>query len=370
MKILYIITKANWGGAQKYVFDLAKASKAQGHAVLVVYGETGVLVEKLTEANVPVLAVPEMQNRASLGALKRALCALTYVFEEEQPDIVHLNSSLAGVAGAQAAQEAGVPCIIFTAHGWAFNEDRSLLQRLALLYLSWRTVIRSTKTICVSNAIARAISWLPGVRKKLTIIHNGVTCANLLSREEARNFLLPGKEGCTWIGMISELHSTKGVDDALSAMRLLVQENPNLILVVCGEGVERERLEKEIHTLNLSSKVFLLGFIKDAATYARAFDIFLHSARSEALGYAILEAGCASLPVVATNVGGIPEIISNEAYGTLVPPHNPPALAEALSSLLESKEQRETLGNALHTRVARSFSKETMLEATLSLYKE
>ncbi len=115
--------------------------------------------------------------------------------------------------------------------------------------------------------------------------------------------------------------------------------------------------------------VFLLGFVRDIDTKLAAFDLFLHTSQSEALGLVILEAGCASLPTVATNVGGIPEIIENGVSGILVPPLSPSKAADAIEELITDPERAQRLGSALHTRVTEYFTEETMLVKTFALYQ-
>ena len=282
--------------------------------------------------------------------------------------MVHLNSSKAGALGALAARLAGVPNIIFTAHGWAFNEARPWWQKIIIWKLAGITVLLSHKTICVSDAVRRDIAHFPFTKHKLVVIHNGIECAPLLSRDEARLELAAHSVGSYWIGMSSELHPTKRIGDAIRAMAILVTHYPHAMLIVMGEGQERRRLESLIHELHLHDRVFLAGFKNAASSLLAAFDLFLHTSISEALSLAILEAGCASLPVVATRVGGIPEIIESGVNGILVPPRNPTALAAAINTLIDDPQRAHALGAALKKTVGEKFIKERMLREMLALY--
>ena len=190
----------------------------------------------------------------------------------------------------------------------------------------------------------------------------------MFSREEARAALAPRTVGKYWVGMISELNPTKRIVDAIRAFSLIVPKHPEVILIVLGEGQEREALEGLIRELHLSNHVSLPGFRTNAPSLLKAFDLFVHSSISEALGYAILEAGCAALPVVATRVGGIPEIIPDDDYGLLVSPCDPAALAAAIESLLRDPQYAAELGARLHARVQNSFSKQKMISETFALY--
>ena len=371
MRILYVITKANWGGAQKYVYDLAIAAKGAGHEVTVVYGdEDNGRLKRAVEHAGGIRIYQADGLRRDVGFLTEftALFSLIGLFRKEKPDIVHLNSSKAGALGALAARLAGVRRIIFTSHGWPFNEDRPFWQK-ALFYLAAGiTVWLSHETICNSYATFRDIARFPFVKKKLAVIPLGIDCVPTLPRENARGELAPPSIGRFWIGMISELHPTKRIEDAVRAMKLLVPNHPDVSLIVIGDGQDRAKLEGLVRDENLAAHVFFAGFKDDARKLLSAFDLFLHASLSESFGYVIAEAGCASLPVVATKVGGIPELIPDDSYGILVPPKDPQAIAAAIESLMNDPMRAHELGARLHARVTTGFSKDAMLRKTLEAY--
>lgn len=370
MKVLYVITKANWGGAQRYVYDLAVAATNAGHEVSVAVGGTGVLTERLEQAEVKTIHLHLHQKSTFFGDLFAfgPLFSLLHLCRSLKPDVVHVNSAKAGGLGALAARLSGVPRIIFTAHGWEFNAPRNFFSKLGIRFFNWLTLLLAHETICVSEAIRRDIRHFPFVQKKLSVIHLGIECSPLLLREEARAELAPHAVGRYWIGMISELHPTKRVDDAIRACAVLAERYPEAILVIMGEGRERERLEELVRELHVRDHVSLAGFQANAPSLLKAFDLFVHTSQSEALGYAILEAGCASLPVVATRVGGIPEIITDDDHGLLVPPHKSDALAAAMDSLMRDGARAAELGARLHARVHTAFSKDRMLNETFAHY--
>jgi glycosyltransferase involved in cell wall biosynthesis len=135
-----------------------------------------------------------------------------------------------------------------------------------------------------------------------------------------------------------------------------------------GEGEERKKLEVLIARYGLGERVRLAGLVPGGDAYLEAFDIFLHTSRTEALGLAIIEAGLAGLPVVATNVGGIPEIVEDGKTGLLVPPYSPAAITKALQSLLERPDHAKALGEALSASVRERFDYARMIRETLALY--
>ncbi|HVW71903.1 MAG TPA: glycosyltransferase [Candidatus Paceibacterota bacterium] len=366
--VLYVITKGSWGGATKYVYLLARGAKATGYQVAVAYGEPGVLTERLAEHGIEAVQIPELGRDIHLRNDWSTYRALVRLFKERAPDIVHINSAKAGGLGALAARHARVPRIVFTAHGWAFNEDRPRWQRVIIWLLSGITVVLSDVTLCVSEAIKRDLHGFPGIAHKMVVVKNSLTCATLLPRSEARAAMLPGHDDKYWIGMACELHPTKRVVDAIRAFKTVHERHPNTILVVAGAGQEEARLRAFIEKLQLTDSIFLLGFVTGIDTKMSAFDLFLHTSRSEALALAILEAGCASLPVVATSVGGIPEVIEDGVSGILVPPFAPDIAAEKINELIDDPARARALGAALHTRVTTEFTEERMLRKTFGCY--
>lgn len=370
-KVLYIITKGNWGGAQKYVFAMAVASQKAGFEPVVAIGgdQNSLLNKRLAEVSIRTVVLPSIENTASIRSLRVAERALRDLFKKERPSIVHLNSSLVGIAGALAARSVNVPRIIFTAHGWAFNEERPRLQRLIIFFLHYLTVFLSHTTICVSDAIRRDVAHMPFIRRKLVVIRHGIVAPDFKTKEAARNALLPGKQNAFWFGMLGELHPTKGVFEAVEAFGQIATDLPDALLVIMGEGHARSELERFIETCGVEGRVILLGHVVEGSTYLPAYDIFLFPSRTEALGYAAIEAGFAGLPVVGTNVGGIPEVIQNGTTGILVPRKDVGALAEAMQILSKDAVLRRRLGEALKTSVTTRFSEGPALQATLATYR-
>lgn len=372
--ILYVITKGSWGGAQRYVFELALEAKAKGYTVCVASGTQGELIERLVAAGVPVVRIPGLARDIRLGADIRALLGLVSLMRQMRPDVVHTNSSKAGFIAALAGRIAFVPRIIFTSHGWAWNELRPTWQKLFFKGLHFATVFVSHTTIAVSEAIRTQASWMPLVQKKIQVVHLGVSPLATLPRAEARARIeesvgsaLP--VSAFWVGSLAELHPTKGLDVLIRAFALFVEHNAGAILVCVGGGEDQGRLTALAHMLHMEHRVFFTGHIRGGAELLSALDIFVLPSYSEALGYVLLEAGQSSLPVIASNVGGIPEIVEDGQTGLLTPPGDPVALSTALKTLAADSEERNRLGTALHTRVQEEFGIERMLHDTFALYQ-
>lgn len=333
----------------------------------VAVGGAGELVRRLIDAKIPVHQIGSLERDIRLSGEWHAMQDLIRLMKKMRPKVAHLNSSKAGLA-ALAARIAGVPCVVFTVHGWAWNENRPLWQKTIIAVAYYITVLLVTRAICVSHELKRQAKWMPFVQKKFAVIHNGVHPQNTLPRLEAREQLLPSNKSTLWIGTIAELHPIKGLDILIEAFEHLASDYPDCELVIMGEGQERGALERMMKIEGVSGRAHLLGHVENASSYLAALDIFVLPSRSEGLAYVLLEAGVAGLPVVASEVGGIPEVIQNNVTGLLVPADNRPLLTEAMERIIGDAELAQKLKGALHEKVLKEFSLTDMAEKTFALY--
>jgi glycosyltransferase involved in cell wall biosynthesis len=385
-KVLILITKSNWGGAQRYVFDVATQLPQDQFSVEVMSGGHGPLITRLTEAGITADGSLPIGRNINFVQDLAACIKLWKILRRKKPDILHVNSSKIGGLGALAGRLAGVPKIVFTAHGWAFNEDRPFASKMLIRMSYWVIFMLNHKIMAVSEAAARQVRNWPFVRNKIGVVHNGINRSSLYSQANARHALVSifpvlkkATEGISdrnifWVGSIAELHHIKGFDAAIRAVRECITrakgEYPEkkIIYTICGEGEERPHLEKLIKEFALEEHVFLLGHITDAAQYISAFDVFMLASLSEGLGYVMLEAGLAHAPVVATAVGGVPEVVEDMHSGILVQPRKWEELAHALMFMMDHPLEKKKYGNALKERVLVHFSLEKMLREIEEVY--
>ena len=375
LKAILVITKSNFGGAQRYVYTLATALAKEHVDVAVAFGGSGLLKEKLTEAGIRTIQIPTLERDVHVLKDFYAFWALIQLFRAEKPDIVHLNSSKIGAIGALAGRLTFIPKIIFTAHAWAFNEDRSWFSKQIIRLLHITTVFLSTTTIAVSKGTAYQISSFPFIKHKIKVIYNGIAASPLLDSKAARREIMsvaPASipEKSLWIGTISELHKNKGLDFLIQAFKEIAGIHPQATLFVIGEGEERQRLQDMIEEYGLENRVFLVGFITDAKRLLTAFDIFTLTSRTEAFPGVLLEAGLAKRPVVASRVGGIPEIIAPRFSGLLVPPNDAASIVRALEIYINNPEIGSSYAYNLYTKVTTEFTLKKMFEETFALYRD
>lgn len=374
-KILYLITKSNFGGAQRYVFELATAMQEKGHDVTVAFGGDGLLQDKLEDYLVKTRTIKSFQRDISFFKEFKSLAEIYELYKEIKPDIVHLNSSKAGGSGALVARLVGIKNIIYTAHGWAFWEPRSRLWRLLVYIASWLTALLATKIILVSEFEAKRVSFPLIKKSKYFVIHTAVPDISFLDKLAARRSLLSESDigihqQDYWLVSTVELNHNKNIFAAIDAVAKYNQTHQKKIFYcVMGDGDLQEELAQYISKQNALNHIKLLGYVDNGRTYLKAFDFFLLPSLKEGLPYAILEAGAARLPVVASRVGGIPEVIDDNLTGLLINPKNTENIVSALIKLTSDANLAADLATSLNRRVQEDFSLAKMVSKTAVLYK-
>ncbi len=378
-KILYLITKSNWGGAQRYVFDLASNLPQQRFEPVVAAGGDDALFRALREAGIRTIRIPGLKSNIGLFNDLIALYRVTRLVISEQPDIVHLNSSKIGIIGAFANRIAGFcmhvrPRVVFTAHGWVFTEDRARPVRWLMKNISAVAAYFHDRVITLSSRdheLAKAFA----PPNKLALIPNGIDPAFYDERARAREFLSRHLErdltpNTLVIGTIAELTPNKGLKYLIHAAGLMARrvDRNRSIIVIIGEGKERASLEQMTRVRGLSDMVYFAGFIPEAARYLRGFDVFVAPSVKEGLPYAVMEAMAAGLPIVASDVGGIPDLIDSSDSGVIIRPKSPIRIASSVHTLLNDPTRRSALGNKAQERVASTFPLRHMITRTTRLY--
>lgn len=373
-RVFIAITQSTlFGGAQRYVLDLAGSLSRDDFDVTVMHGGSGVLREKLQEVRIHTIPLMSLERRVSVWNDLKTLKELYFILRKERPDILHTNSSKMGVIGGIAGRLSGIPRIIFTAHGWAFNEQRPYWQKISIYVLSALAVLVSHRTIAVSDAVRNAFRKLPFVYRKMSVIRNGIGEISYDVRVVAREKIIAlaginSDKNAPWICTVAELHPIKNLLTGISAFEEMLKKCPDIQYFIAGEGSERASLERFISAHRLGLRVHLLGFVNNASQLLKAFDVFFLPSLSESFSYVLLEAGAAGLPVVASRVGGIPEIIEHNRTGLLVDTGDVLGFADKLTELVTHKNKAAQIGKALQERVFSDFTIRQMVKKTVALY--
>lgn len=376
LAILYLVTKSNWGGAQRYVYDLTLEAKRAGYHPAVAAGGTGMLTERLAAHHIPTHTVPTLQRDISVYKEIKTFFALMRLLRTLRPAVLHVNSSKAGGIGALAARLCGTPRIIFTVHGLPQREARPWVIQRIIGFLTWLTAFFSHRVITITKEDTATLSRQPFMHNRVLYIPNGIEHHGL-DRDAARAVIYRHLDtsvheridNAHWIGTVAELTHNKAHHYALEAMRTVVTAHPEIVYVIVGDGELREQYEQYVSTHNLTDHVFFTGFIPDASQLFSAFDIYLATSIKEGLPYTILEAMASGTPLIATRIGGIPDVVTHMHSGHLIAPHSTEAVSDALIRLLEDDAYRTTLGTGARSDAARAYTRAHMAEQTFLLYQ-
>lgn len=363
MKILYVITKSNEiGGAQVHLRDLAERLQMDNHEVIVVAGEYGTLIEQLTVRNIATEVLPTLVRNITPLKDLNACMQLRSIIKKYNPDIIGLHSSKAGIVGRIAAMGLKIP-VIFTAHGWSFTDG--VKEKKRNLYICIEKIMAnfSDKIITVSEKDKElALKYKVASEKKQVVIHNGVIDFYGKIGKCNRIKIDTGKILITSVARFSEQKDHQTLICALSEL-----PNTNWELHLIGKGETQKNIELLVEKYNLSDKVVFHGERDDVPNFLLKSDIFVLSSNWEGLPLSIIEAMSASLPVIATNVGGVSELITKDV-GFLVPSKDINALKIALSKLINDENMRGMMGVQGRETYLSKFSFEAMYRKTLSEY--
>ena len=373
-KILYVITKSNWGGAQRHVYDLALNMPRDRYEVVVAAGGDGPLHEKLKSAGIKTIPIGALKRDANIFKDSFSFLNLFKIILSEKPDVLHLHSPKAGGLGAFSGRILRVPRIVYTAHGWTYKENRSGWQKFLIYTISWLTVIFSHKTIVVSrDDFEKSPKFLTD--GKIEMIHNGIAPFDCLPKIESRREIFGDGQiypNNLIIGCIAELHRNKGLGYAIRAIADIKSQNADkdrpIIFGIIGDGEERKNLETLIKNLNLEGSVYLTGHKESGQKFLPAFDLFIFPSLKEGLSYALLEAGSVGLPLIATSVGGAPDIITDMETGILIRPMDEKEIGNALRFFVQNPEKIAEFGGKLKKRISEKFSLNKMVEKTIEIY--
>jgi glycosyltransferase involved in cell wall biosynthesis len=349
------------------MLSLMQADIKAGHLVGLVAAPEPRLMSEARDIDVQVFPNPYFVHGVKPHKDIRALWPVFRAVRRFNPDIVSAHSTKAGYATRLVCAVLRKP-VIFTAHGWAFTEGRSTWQR-PILALAERLAAGTTAAIICVSAYDRelALKFKVAPPEKLVLIHNGVDPAPLLSAKGERVREEFGLGKALVLVMVGRLAPQKDPLTLLEACKLL---EADFRLMIVGDGELRGRAEAFVSQNNLRDKVTFTGERHDIPEILAASDILVLASRWEGLPLVIIEAGIVGLPVVASAVGGVPELIEDGVTGFIVPPGNPQALADILQKLVGDARLRHKVGAAAREKVLREFTLNNMLTKTHQLYED
>lgn len=369
--ILLIGTQMATGGAQKVLLDQAGWFHAQGHKVIAVFFYDKENLYERWRSNAAFSIINLEAFRKGAGALTNAISLLGGLFRlwklirREKPQVVEMFTHDTNMLVLPLAWLAGVPVRIPTHHGMidGFPRWRERIHAWMVNYLSHDIVVVSDLT--KNKAMQEGI--LAG---KIEVISNGIVPVNVegMDRGEIRKQMGVGTDDILLLS-VGRLVYQKAHEYLISAMPDVLKQVSNVKVAICGDGVLRQNLEMQIQSLRLEEQIKLLGMQSDVTKYLVAADVFVLPSRWEGLPIALLEAMSVGLPVIATRVEGVDEVVEEGVHGILVKPESAEELVKAILQLSRDTAQRQRMGKAARLRVLNSFTVDRMCEKYLEVFE-
>jgi glycosyltransferase involved in cell wall biosynthesis len=370
-RIAHVITNAeSFGGAQRNTLLTLKGLVRDRYEAELVCGQGRRLIKEARAIGIPVHVVPDLIRQIHPLKDCRALFMLNKLFRSRDYYIVHTHSSKGGFLGRLAAWLAQVPVIVHTVHGVPCEMNGDLKSRL---YVGMERVVGGVtdRLICVGKDLCREVAeWRIVPNEKLVTIYSGIDFSSYVMQRPALAVKreLGVEEAWPIVGCVGRLSEQKAQHYLVEATALLKDKYPKIRLLLVGEGELRAILEKRIQALGLATHVLLLGQRDDIADLLHIFDIYAMSSRWEGVGRALTEAMHCSLPIVATAVNGVRELIVHEKTGLCVPSHDPAALAAAIDRLARDPQLAKRLGLNAQRKAKDLMDSEQMIMAIEELY--
>jgi glycosyltransferase involved in cell wall biosynthesis len=375
LRVATVITRLE-GGAGTLALRGAKVLDPGLVTPTIVTGSGGRLLDEATAAGIEVLVEPVLREviapRSDLLALRR----LEAIFAERDFDVVHTHCAKAGAIGRMAARRAGVPRIVHTFHGFPFHQFQLAPRRRAYVSIERRLGRMTDVALCVGNAVAaEAVRRALVAPERVAVIGVVVDGPDRLrasmsarrpeARRRARAALgLP--EDAAVVGAVGRLTYQKAPEDFITAMLRLGR--PDVIGVWVGGGELSDQVARRVRDLPPGARVILAGERTDVLDVLPAFDVFALPSRYEGLPTAIVEAMICGVPVVATAVNAVPDLVVPGVTGMLVPPRRPVQLAAAIRFLLDSPEVADRMATSARARLADQYGESALRAALTTAY--
>ncbi len=362
LKVIHLVEDLKIGGAERVIADTALGlDRKKYDASVWCVTRGGETASELSEKGIEVkiLGISSYHNPLNTFKMIRLL-------KFARPDIVHTHGYFASVIGRLAARKAGIPVILAHVHStyWEYKKRHLMIERKLSRF--------THKIICCSKAVENFVKNTEKITDNKTIvIYNGVDeerFCPLKSPTSIRAEFGMSEEAAV-VGTVSSLTPHKGHEYLIQAASLVLNTLPSAKFIIVGDGPLRKRLEDQAKNLDIHPAVIFTGTRKDIPEILSLMDVFvLPSHTREGLGIAIIEAMAAERPVVATEIGGIPEVVNDGETGLLVPPGDAEALSKAIIELLRNPKKTKEMGVKGRTRVKEKFTTKKMLSEIEHVY--
>jgi len=365
INVLHFITGLDVGGAENFLLNIVRKTDRSRFDIQVVFLKgAGSLRREFEAIGVRTMFLGECSHLL----IGRVMCLYRFL-RRGGFDVLHTHLIHATLIGRIVGRLAGVPVIVSQENNTSNWRKRNIL--VNLLYAL--TVVQVQRIIAISEAVKRCLIEIGNVDpKKIEVLYDGVDLQEFRPRnidhELRRSLHL--EDASPIVGCIGRLDPRKGHCYVIQALSKLSSDYPNIRLILVGDGDQRERLTKLGQQLGVAEKIMFVGTQKDVRRYLSLLDVFVLPSLQEALSISLIEAMAMGKAVLATNVGGIPEVVTDGEDGLLVPSHNEQRLAEGIRVLIENKPLADRLGSSARRKVEEKFDLNTSVHRLEQIYYE
>jgi len=387
IKVLHIITRVDKGGSAQNTYLTLLGLKRKSFQPSLISGlslESEMKheefkakekdIQSLKSEGIEFIQCSSLVRRTNIIKDFVAFLNIWRIIKKKCPLIVHTHSSKAGLLGRLAAKLAGIPIIVHTPHGHVFFGYFGPLQTKVYINLEKLASRITDKIVALTNREKEDhIVFKIADENKFVVICSGVELNkyNELPFNENQNFKkeLGIQENSLIVGTAGRLVPVKGLEFLIEAAKHIIPKYPDTLFMFTGDGYLRQDLEKKAFNLGIKENIIFLGWRDDAAKILSIYDVFVLPSLNEGMGRVLIEAMALGKPIVASDIGGIPDLVTHGKNGFLVPPRNPKELAKHIQILIEDKAKREKMGSA-GKKMALNFSAENMVKKIEKLYEE
>lgn len=366
IKVVHVIGGGEFGGAERHIINLAGALDPQMVEITVCCLFSDPFVGIAAEAGINALNVT-MRNRMDL----RVVGKLASFIRKNDFDIVHTHGVRANLLGRLAARQANRKPVVTTVHSLLERDYPGFVRRQVNRFTEWATRGLTEQFIAVSQGLKAKLvsSGVPADR--VTVIYNGIVVENFSPSAEpgAVRALLGYGADVPLVGIVARLHPVKGHQYFLEAAQIILEQHPEVRFVVAGDGPQRTVLEEMAGRLGIGKQVHFTGFVSEVSSLMADLDLLVISSLWEGFGLTAVEAMALGVPVVSTEVGGLPEVVLHGETGLLVPPANAAALAKNIIWMLEHPEAAAEMAKKATLAVCEKFTAQVMARRTEELYR-
>ncbi len=367
LRVLHVIGGGEFGGAERHILNLATAMDPNLVEVSVCCLFADPFVQLAREAGIRAYSIP-MRHKLDFGIVTK----LRDNIAREKIDIVHTHGVRANLVGRLAARMAGVETVVTTVHSLLAQDYPDLFSRLANMIIEKASRGLTTHFIAVSGGLQKALVQQGIPEHKITVIYNGLNPGLFQKGDgctgkwrEAAGF----SPGTPLVAIVGRLHPVKGHRYFLRAAAEILKERTDVHFLVVGSGPERDRLEDYTRKLGISDHVTFTGFVSDVSDLMPDLNLLIVPSLWEGFGLTALEAMAVGVPVVATSVGGLPEIVDHGTTGLLVPPADEAGLTRGIIWMLDHPQEAVEMAAAAKAVVEEKFTASVMARRTEELYR-